>query len=161
MFSLPQSHAFRRLPNMLWPVNLASIYWMLSTRSMGCEYAYLNAICAHASYACCDFSCFVGCSESEKKTTLDQALRSVLGDLIVSIMNYKGHVTVVVYSLDLFVFICRLSKRRAVMTTCLSLTSALMQWLKVCCHLNSFFLSAVFTVNMPPAVSDREGNDKS
>lgn len=72
---------------------------------MGCEYAYLNANCAHASYACCDFSCLVGCSESEKKTTLDQALRSVLGDLIVSIMNYKGHVTVVVYSLDLFLYL--------------------------------------------------------
>lgn len=67
------------------------------------------------------------CSESEKKTTLDQALRSVLGDLIVSIMTLKRVISAVVSSLDALVFICRLSKRRAVMATCLSLTSVLMQ----------------------------------
>lgn len=76
---------------------------------------------------------FLWFSDTEKKTTLDQALRGVLGDQIVSYsLSFLCSVAVCVcYWFEWTVTLCRMSWRTVLLNTCLSFTWVLTPWQRV------------------------------
>lgn len=93
----------------------------------------------HLSFRCC--------SETEKKTTLDQALRGLLGDQVVRTFIFpfcsfgKLQTAVETEKAKISDFVSRLRWRRVVTITCLSSTWVLMPLLRVC-YSTCWFMSS-------------------